>query len=270
MTSCGHLTKSGSLCKNPKGKCRHHSSASQLSQLSTPPPVQGEGFLDVISYIPKRLYYMALGPRKTATKRFINFLETEGNQKVVDIQIARKPVESGVKFLMNALSLGRFNAKAKSLGYDDIYHAYTIITLENGRSYVVHKNEIVEQREATPADFKNERYTVPLPKDSTLTLKGMIERASTTDGGAPASKESQQRFWQYNGREDNCQDFVRQVIQDNDLQITDPKARELLVPQDGNALIDSLEEYSHYPKFITDVAATLDRGIHGDGLHIRF
>jgi hypothetical protein len=216
---------------------------------------------------------MAQGPRKTATKRFINFLETEGNQKVVDIQIARKPVESGVKFLMNALSLGRFNKTAKSLGYDDIYHAYTIITLENGRSYVVHKNEVVEEREATPADFKNERYTVPLPKNSTLTLKGMIERASTTDMGVPASKESQQRFWQYDGKEDNCQSFVRQLVQDNDLQITDPKAQELLVPQDGRALIDSLEEYSHYPKFITDVAATLDRGIHGDGIkvtHVRF
>jgi len=155
--------------------------------------------------------------------------------------------------------------KAKELGYDDVLHSYLIVTLTDGSQHVVHKNEVVESRPATQADYRYEHYPIPLPADKTLTLKDLVLTAATTDQGVAASADSQRRFWQYDSRQDNCQAFVKSVVLDSGLvPVDDPRALELLQPQDAGALVDTLKGYAGIPKLVTDTSATLDRFKWGD------
>ena len=245
-TRCNVICVStGRPCKNSANCHVHHKQGKGIKEIA-------QKLLNYLpTGIPQRLYYMSQGPRKGPTKRFTQFLDTTGSQEVVSIEACRKPVEKGVKLAMDALSSGRFSAKAKELGYDDVLHAYLIVTLKDGSSHVIHKNHVVETRPATAADLSTEHYPIPLPAGRKLTLKEMINTAATTDRGAPASPDSQRRFYQYDSAQDNCQSFVRSVIEDNGLTPTDPKAIELLNPQDGQALVATLERYSHLPKLIT-------------------
>lgn len=131
---------------------------------------------------------------------------------------------------------------------------------------MVNKNHVIEEREATAADLHNEHNDIPLPADHDLTIRAIFETAMNTDQGKPSSEESKVKFVQYSGHSDNCQDFTRQMILDNGLEPSNPKAQELLEPQDGKALIGSLGILAPVAQAITDTAATLDRVVHGDGI----
>ena len=265
---CGHATRKGTPCQNLSGRCRHHP--------VLPVVEEGEGLREVLHTLTKpihnvpwlgpRIKHTLEGPRKIATKRFTKFLETEGNQPIVKLEIARKKIEGPVETALNVLSLGGFNKVKKKLSYDKVYHNYLLATMADGRTFVVHKNHVVESRAANKDDLQNEKYNIALPTDRTLTLKEMFDRALNTDKGEPASEDSKRRLIQYDPSVANCQFFTQEMLGDNGLTPTDPEALKFIEPQNSKALINSLGPLAPVAKFVTDTAATLDRTVHGDGL----
>lgn len=238
--------------------------------------VEGEGLRDILHtatrplqalpYVGKRIKFAIDGPRKVPTKRFNHFLDTVGTQPITSIAIARKPIEGAVSTALNVLSLGKFNRAKQKLGYDHAYHNYLLITTADGKTWMVNKNHVIEEREATAADLRNEHYDIPLPTDRTLTIRSMFDTALNSDQGKPASEESKRNFVQYDGSSYNCQRFTQQMVEDNGLQPADPKALELLRPQDAKSLMGSLGLLAPVAKVITDTAAVADRVVWGDGV----
>ena len=239
VKKCSGTTKNGQPCKNGLN-CRWHLQNSQKD---------GEGIREFVSNAAKkvkewigpslgqRLAVASQGPREGPTRRFKEFLEGEGSQQVIKLEVCRKPVESGVKAAMNWLSGGRFNKQALALGYDDVLHSYTIVTLANGEKYVVHKNEVIMHRKATDDDYKYEHYEIKLPEDKNLSLKDLVLTAANTDKGQAASADSIKRFYQYDSRSDNCQAFVKAIVVDSGLiPVDDPRALEIIEPQNAGAL----------------------------------
>jgi hypothetical protein len=259
---CQGITSKGLSCRNDY-RCQHHRHANQ--QHGTTGAGIGHTLNNIIRAAPHRLSLAFQGPRLGSTKRFSTFLHNQGSSEVAKLQVARKPIESGVRRALDTLSRGHFSKVATRLGYEDVYHNYLIFTLKNGAQYTVHKNEIIEERPTTKHDLAGENYSIPVPEHKTL--KDMIDTASQSFSGPPGSIDANTHFWQYNPSGDNCQGFVQAVVDANHLKVDDEKARELIKPQDAGALINSLGALARIPKFITDTAATLDRVIHGDGLH---
>lgn len=236
----------------------------------------GEGILDMlhtvtkplhrIPYIGKRVKFSTMGPRKELPKRFTDFLNKEGSEPLVSLEIARKPIERPVEKALNVLSFGGFDAAKKKLGYDNVYHNFMIGKTASGKQYVFHKNHVIESRPATAADLKTERYDIPLPTDKTTTIKDLVDTAINSDSGKPATEASRRRFVQYDPSTANCQVFTSDVVFDNGLMPSDPKALNLLEPQDAPKLMDSLGPLKPIGKFVTDTAAVLDRARYGDGI----
>jgi hypothetical protein len=209
----------------------------------------------VIQFSPftRRVAAAAQGPRKTATARFNKFLdETQGN-KVVKVELGRKPIVKPVHKALDLLSLGGFSKKQKELKYDDVYHQFIIVTLDNGKKYKMEKNEVVIEKPATDSDYKGQIWDIPL-KGKDLTLKKMIDTAS---------KGQEQSFWQYSGDTNNCQKFSRDIIERNDLM----PEQDMMPTQDAKALVDTLPAVTHaIPNLVTNAAAIADRFVHGDGV----
>jgi hypothetical protein len=246
MSHCGALTKRGTPCRNSK-YCHLHSQTQAK---------EGDGLRDIYNSVRDRIDYARQGERKGPTKRFDKFLSTVGEESITKIQIARHPINSGVKRVMDLLSGGRFSAKAKSLGYNDVFHNYLVVSTASGKTYKVEKNHVVEAKEATSSDLKHERYSLPLP---TGTFKDLVER---TDSKDPT-------LWTYDSRGDNCQRFTQRLIESNGLSPADPRAQEVVKPQDAEALVSSLGILQHIPKIVTATAAIADRIVSGDGMRRR-
>lgn len=250
---CKAATKTGKPCRMRTNTdyCMSHSQ-------------RGDGLYDdakavahkVIQFSPftRRVAAVVQGPRKTATARFKKFLdETQGN-KVVKVELGRKPIVKPVHKALDLLSLGRFSKKQKELKYDDVYHQYIIVTLDNGRKYKIEKNEVVIEKPAKDTDYKSSQiWDIPL-KGKELTLKSMIDTAS---------KGQEQSFWQYSGSANNCQKFSRDIIERNDLM----PAEDTFPTQNTKALVDTLPAATHaIPNLVTNTAAVVDRFVHGDGV----
>ncbi len=207
----------------------------------------------VMDWIPDRFK-----PREKAPKRFTDFLDNEGSKQVIDIKVGRKPVNSGIQKALNLASFGGFNHVKRKLKYDDVYHNYLIVTMSDGQKYKVEKNHVVSKEKADKDDEKDS-YQVGLPVDRNITLKELINNASSGN---------EKRFYQYDPSSDNCQKFVEDVVTKNNLTVPDLKTAEVIEPQKAQSLIDSLGALDKVPKLITDVAGAVDHAYYGAGAHI--
>lgn len=193
------------------------------------------------------------GPRTSASTRFQAFLDKNEGNPVTKVQLGRKPIVSAVHKALDAISLGRFSKTAKKLNYDKVYHNYLLVTLADGKTYKLEKNETVIEKPAIKSDFENELYNIPT-KDKKLTVKEMITKAS---------EGNESRFYKYRADSDNCQRFTRDVIEKNGLLPDDIKPMEI---QDAKTMVGSLPGAAMIPNAVTDLAAVADRVVHGDGM----
>jgi hypothetical protein len=194
-----------------------------------------------------RLGLFLSGPRNHKSYRLNKFLEKHSNNEVTSVQIGKKPIISAVSKALNILSLGGYNKAKKSLGYDDVYHNYLIVGLNDGHFYKIEKNHQIEETKARQADFKNKMYNVEIPKDKKLSIKSMIDNASKDDPN----------FYKYSGLKKNCQDFTKSMIEKNGLIAEDPK---ILDNQRVDILLAGIPRpFSNIPQFVTDIAGAADR-----------
>lgn len=190
-------------------------------------------------------------PRKGESERLRKFLDGKGDQAVTKIEIARKPVFSTIQTVLNIASRGKLAKKRKELGYNDLYHNYLLVTLKDGSTYRVENNHQVEAMPATANDYKGERSNVPITTEKSL--KDMVATASKDDP----------KFWKYDARSSNCQDFTRKMLTKNGLKPENDPPQ-----QDAAALTGVLPYKGAVAKAITDVAQYADQVIHGGAVNI--
>jgi hypothetical protein len=220
---------------------------------------EGAGLGDALRTGYDRVRNALKGPREGIPPKLKSFLDKDGGQKIESVTIARRPLAGGITTLLDVLSRGGFSKVKRRLGYDQVYHNYLVVKTKDGGLYKLEKNHVVEEAPATANDLKNEHYTIPVHKD--LSVKDLIDNASSRG----------KSFWQYRPDSDTCQRFAKDVLVDSGLTagVTDPRAREIIEPQDAGALLDSLGRLKGLPQKVTDIAGSFDRILHGGRLGSR-
>lgn len=210
---------------------------------------------EVAAFLGKRISTaINKGPRTSASTRFQQFLDKNEGNPVVKVQLGRKPIVGAVHKALDTLSLGGFSKAAKKLNYDKVYHNFLLVTLADGKTYKLEKNETVIEKPANKGDYANEVWDIPLKGRSDLTLKQMVETAS---------KGNTERFYKYRADSDNCQRFTRDMVEKNGLMPDDDKAMEI---QDAKKMVGALPGASLIPNAVTDAASIADRALYGDGI----
>ena len=140
----------------------------------------------------------------------------------------------------------------KDAGYDQAMHLYMLIKLQSGIIIKAEKNHVIEifkTSDWTPSG--SEIISVGAPK---VTLLEFFNKAR--------SSVSEEVFFIYDSKTQNCQYFVKNCLRANGLWNA---GVEKFVMQNAESIYKGLGLLEKVNKVVTDVASKLDNEIYGEG-----
>jgi hypothetical protein len=206
----------------------------------------GFGFLDLFR-----------GPRHHAPPQIRKFLEQNKGQQIVSMEVGKVPINSYLARALNFITRGQFEEKRRQLGYNDINHAYVILTLGNGQQYRLEKNHVVEISKYKPNS--DQKFRVHL--ENFLPVDTFLENAEKYQ----RNQDSRGNFWTYDATNNNCQYFVKDILEGNQKDIVNvPEAEAFSYQPKAGETISNRRVLG---KILTDTAAALHRYWYGSGVH---
>lgn len=218
--------------------------------------IEGGAITDIITN-PIGTIKTAFSPITSYNNISLKTLADYGDKKITGITVARTPLNTLLKYTINALSMFQFSGLVKQYGFDNLYHTSLICTLEGAIQVIIEKNEVVYVQPLNDSSsIKNNTQTLKLmPPMPLITLNQLMQRTQQLMGN---------NFWTYDGFENNCQVFIISILQANNILI--PKAKEFLF-QNLTGIKRGL--FSYVPKVmrkITDLGSIASR-LAGRGTH---
>ena len=172
--------------------------------------------------------------------------------KVISIEVRREPLQSAISKVANWISKGEYDKKLKELGYDKAFHLYMLVRLSSGKQLLIEKNERINITDNASKGIDSESITISLGGYSP-TLDQFLNKAREQMGD--------HKFFQYNARDNNCQDFLLGILQANEL--LDPEVTKF-IKQDSKSIFESLPGWaSSVAQFITDTSGKVNQVING-------
>jgi hypothetical protein len=138
-----------------------------------------------------------------------NNLDLFGDTEISQMKVCRTPVQKLVQIALGVVSLGEFQKRIENADYDDIFHLYLVITLKDGNVFTLEKNAIIELNQVPNTYYrdKSECRNIPINRNN-ITLKDLLTKTERQMGN---------RFYTYSAKNNNCQEFVLQILKSNQL-----------------------------------------------------
>ena len=212
----------------------------------------GEGIIDTVKDLFDRVKAIFTGPRSDASPKVRKFLETHGDRKITQMQVVRDPVVSMVQKFVNFITLGAFDRVKKELNYDDVFHLFMQVKLDNNEYYTIQKNHVVEIDKINSWRVEN---NMPVSLNKEITILHLFAQGKRVHGD---------KFWMYDAKTNNCQDFILSLLMGNALLNSE---LEKFIKQDAVTIFKGMPGYAEkIAKFLTDTAGKADVVINGRGM----
>lgn len=183
-----------------------------------------------------------------------NIIQKFGDRQITGIQIGRTPINSAIKKVINLLSAGKFEQNIKNLKYDDVFHLFMVVSLDNGVSLVIEKNEVVNMKQVDGSYIRRAKDVISIPFGIKSTFANFIDRAVKTVGPS---------IYLYNYKTNNCQVFIRNLLRANGLLNSQA---ETFIMQDAEKLLSKTPAFlDTIANTATEIAAKANRLVHGAG-----
>lgn len=192
------------------------------------------------------------GARTNAPPSVRKWLRRDGDKNVVHMIVCRTPVIQTVQKALDIVSLGAWSRAKKRLDYDDMYHLYLFVTYDDGTTYRIEKNEVVTV-------FKTKHIVgdckpVNRIRGRKIKVKDLIENSV---------RHNPLTFWLYASRTNNCQVFVKSILDSNGLNT--PELNDF-IKQDAIKLFERLPAYVEIiANLTTDLGARANILLEGRG-----
>ena len=166
---------------------------------------------------------------------------------ITKLTISRSPVKSNIVSVLNVISLGQLKKITNKLGYDKLWHLALKVTLDNGKSYRIEKNQNISIKPYN--EYPGTEIFQLAKSKKAITLKEMMN--------ASLKKEGATRFYEYDAFKNNCQMFVTSLLRSSGLLIP-PAAK--FISQDSAAIAKGIPGYvAPAAKALTSFAAKADK-----------
>lgn len=205
-------------------------------------------------FTPGRMLSALLGQRAGAPPEVQRFLFLHANYAIVGMSVHREPITQAYEVMTELLTLGQWGDAKRASGYDRVFHLAFVIKLRDRqtgatKSIVLDKRPVVKIREGT---MGGESVQLALPRDQNpLYLQDLLARTAHQFGAA--------RFWNYDARTTNCQDFVLQIL--TTWNLLTPQLYQFVKQPMSTLLKHWLT--NGVVSFVTDTASRADILVHG-------
>jgi hypothetical protein len=183
-----------------------------------------------------------------------------GGLRINRLTVVRQPIKGAVDVALNVITIGKWEKAKAKYGFDKLFHLWLKIDVidRNGEivSFCLEKNE-------TPRFYIFDgRYgqgteTQPVIGQVLWNLRTFLQRGIDKMGD---------RFWEYSAFDYNCQNFLMNILDANDLMT--PQLRDFIL-QDIKEIVAEMPTYvTHVSKVITDKVRQV-RTLLGKGLDVQ-
>jgi hypothetical protein len=168
-----------------------------------------------------------------------SLIEKYGNMPIKQICLYREPLEKSVNTLTNVLSFGQMSQLKKKYSFDEMYHLYMVITVEesidNRIPILIEKNEVINIHEYPNIKPNAEKLELHLSPKFNYTFKQFLDNGQRVMGS---------RYFVYDPFDNNCQVFISSLISANPpLEQDNPNAHKFIL-QDVQGLKTELNPVS--------------------------
>ena len=94
----------------------------------------------------------------------MKIIKDNENKVIKSIVVGRNPVQSLVTKALNFLSLGKLEEEIKNMNYDDLYHLFMLVGLDDGSTFLVEKNSVVNMKKVDPNYSAKQKMDAQLQK----------------------------------------------------------------------------------------------------------
>lgn len=204
-----------------------------------------------LSSIVSRVADLFVKKRNDYPPKVRQWLKEHGDERIFYMYVSRQPIWSVIGNFLNILSFGSFKDNIRKAKYDDMFHLYLIFTTESG-NWFIEKNEVIkiDRYKLNPNNL--DKMSVPYEINS-LTMNKLLNNAQSKVGND---------FFQYNAINNNCQVFVRNLLQYSNLLTPELYS---YIMQDANSVLKSGTFARELAIVIPDLASRFNRLIYGNG-----
>tara|TARA_B100000963_G_scaffold326388_1_gene313380 strand:+ start:276 stop:1280 length:1005 start_codon:yes stop_codon:yes gene_type:complete len=204
--------------------------------------------------------------KENYSTRVYTFVKQYQNYKIVSLNVCRKPISSAVDMALNVASAGDWKKGKKSMGYDNFFHLYMTAEIESTvGSYppklkiVIEKNEAVNVEELHPGKRESgdhECRPVNMGHEN-LSLGLLLANTRESLG---------RNYHTYDSFQNNCQVFVKNVLQSNfsKEQLDNNEGLMDFVDQHVEDMLEKSPSYlQRLARGVTDLRGRVETGLHG-------
>lgn len=176
-----------------------------------------------------------LSPALTWSKTSTKTLKQYSKYPIVNLQIYRTPLAKFLGAVINAISLGAWNQGMRTYGFDKFYHLALVATVKTKtglKNIIIEKNEVVNI--STSYKTKADTEVFSFGEGHYVSLGVFLDRGRQKAGA--------EKFFLYDPFYNNCQSFIRLLLEANGLYSF--KAKQFLY-QDISSLVKKLPRYLH-------------------------
>jgi len=182
-------------------------------------------------------------------------IEKQGGKNIKTITVGRNPVQSYVQKALNLLSGGKFKDQVKNMNYDDVFHLFEIVVLEDNTKMIVEKNAVVNMKVISKIPSMKDSMFVPMNKSIKFGdyVKNAVDKVGTS-------------IYLYDKATNNCQKFISDLQKSNGLMNAE---LDKFINQDVVGVLSTSPSYvGRIADIATEAAAKFDRVIHGANPYI--
>jgi hypothetical protein len=177
------------------------------------------------------------------SSKVIDIIKENGDNMITKMTLKRRPISNLFEKALNYSTFGEFE---KANPYDKLFHLAVVLELDNGKSYTLEKNATISMAE--PENKPDTEYKeVNYPTNSIISLNSLLEKTRKRMG---------RKYFLYDAKNNNCQDFLLNVFDANNLGGSDERE---FIKQDTRKIFNSSPKYlKPMAKFITDMGGRVD------------
>lgn len=200
----------------------------------------------------KRYYrglIMALKGVRTNFKPAVRkILKEYGDKQITSLSVVRTPLKSVYQFFVREANK---TADLRDVSHDTLFHLFLVVSVGDGNEWVIEKNENINIKKYSPKELDERRHIENVDED--LSMNILL--------GRTLEKVGVERFYHYDAFNTNCQRFVMDVLESNNINVSDD-LREFIMQNVSNIVPSWIERVV---QIATDIANRGETIIEGEG-----